>query len=74
MKNSNARLTRWALALQPFDFEILHRPGATHTNADGLSRQSWPDGSEETSYNFTPKEQKGDVGGVPPSNYGTPTQ
>ena len=27
MKNKNARLTRWALALQPYDLEIRHIPG-----------------------------------------------
>ena len=43
MQNANPRLTRWALALQPFDFQVTHRPGRMHTNADGLSRQAWPD-------------------------------
>lgn len=41
MQNANPRLTRWALAIQPFDFIIEHRPGKLHSNADGLSRQSW---------------------------------
>lgn len=71
MKNSNARLMRWVLALQPFDFEILHRPGVKHNNADGLSRQSWPTLSEETIDCFTPKEGEGDVGVAPPSYCGT---
>ena len=43
MKNANPRLTRWALAVQPFDFSISHRPGKSHGNADGLSRQAWPE-------------------------------
>ena len=34
---------RWTLALQDYDFEISHRAGASHQNADGLSRQAWPD-------------------------------
>ena len=38
-RNENSRLTRWALALQPYHFEIVHRPGNTNGNADGLSRQ-----------------------------------
>ena len=38
MKNSNARLTRWALAIQPYQFEIKHRRGQENGNADGLSR------------------------------------
>ena len=37
----NGRLMRWALALQTYDFEIVHRPGISHQNADGLSRQDW---------------------------------
>ena len=38
MKNKNQRLIRWALSLQPFKFDIRHRAGAQHNNADGLSR------------------------------------
>ena len=41
MKNANPRLTRWALAIQPFTFRVTHRPGVKHGNADGMSRQSW---------------------------------
>ena len=37
----NGRLMRWALALQTYDFEITHRTGVAHQNADGLSRQTW---------------------------------
>ena len=33
-------LCRWALALQEFDFEIVHRKGSLHTNADALSRRN----------------------------------
>ncbi|XP_067303592.1 uncharacterized protein [Pseudorasbora parva] len=28
MKDTNARITRWYLALQPFKFQVVHRPGA----------------------------------------------
>ena len=34
----NARLTRWALSLQPYRFRILHRPGKKNQDADFLSR------------------------------------
>jgi hypothetical protein len=35
---SNLRLLRWSLMLQQYDFEIVHRPGSAHKNADALSR------------------------------------
>ena len=41
MKTANGRLTRWSLAIQPFQFEIEHKPGQLNGNADGLSRQAW---------------------------------
>ena len=45
-KDSNARVLRWFLALQPFSFQTVHRPGKLHGNADYLSRFSgsqWPE-------------------------------
>ncbi|GFS76285.1 retrovirus-related Pol polyprotein from transposon 297 [Trichonephila clavipes] len=36
--SSNPRLMRWALALQPYNFRIVHRSGNSHKNADSLSR------------------------------------
>ena len=38
MKDSHGRLARWALALQPYKFTIVHRAGIANANADGLSR------------------------------------
>ncbi|KAI7808673.1 hypothetical protein IRJ41_011194 [Triplophysa rosa] len=38
MKDTNARITRWYLALQPFKFQVVHRPGARMVVADFLSR------------------------------------
>lgn len=40
MTNESLRgkLARWALILQEFDFDIQHRAGVTHQDADGLSR------------------------------------
>ena len=38
MRSSNSRLTRWALAIQPYYFKMKHRRGKENGNADGLSR------------------------------------
>ena len=33
-----ARLARWSIYLQAYDFEIVHRAGRVHSNVDVLSR------------------------------------
>ena len=38
MKDNNARLTRWALFLQPYYFQLTYRKGTLNGNADALSR------------------------------------
>ncbi len=38
MKDTNARITRWYLALQPFKLKVVHRPGVQMAVADFLSR------------------------------------
>jgi len=38
LKDKNARLTRWSLALQPYNFTVIHRKGKDNDNADVLSR------------------------------------
>ena len=42
MRDENGRLARWAPSLQPYIFEVIHRPGKHHVNADGMSRQALP--------------------------------
>lgn len=37
-KDKNARVMRWFLSLQPFNYEVVHRAGKEMGNADGLSR------------------------------------
>ena len=37
-KNLSTKLTRYAMELQEYDFEMRHRPGHLHTNVDALSR------------------------------------
>ena len=38
LKDNNARLTRWSLALQPYNFQVQYRAGHSNGNADTLSR------------------------------------
>ena len=37
LKENNAKLSRWSIALQPFKFEVCHRPGKDNNKADSLS-------------------------------------
>ena len=39
VRDATGRLARWALLLQQYDFDIVHRPGKIHGNADNLSRR-----------------------------------
>ncbi|KZS01385.1 Uncharacterized protein APZ42_001980, partial [Daphnia magna] len=39
---------RWSLIMQEYDFEVVHRPGATHINADVLSRYPLPSSADAT--------------------------
>ena len=38
VKDPTGRLARWALRLQQYDFDIIHRPWVANGNADALSR------------------------------------
>ena len=40
-------MARWLERLNEFDFEVEHRPGLLHGNADGLSRFPWDEGAWE---------------------------
>lgn len=43
MKNPEGQLARWMEKLQQYNFEIRHRPGRVHKNADALSRRPCPE-------------------------------
>ena len=38
LKESNSWLTGWSLAVQPFNYSVVHRAGLSNGNADTLSR------------------------------------
>ena len=38
-KNPEGQMARWLEVLSVYDFTIIHRPGKSHGNADGLSRR-----------------------------------
>lgn len=39
LKDSSARIARWILALQEYDYDIIHKPGKFNLFADHLSRE-----------------------------------
>ena len=41
IKPSTGRLARWALLLQGYNYEVIHRPGKANKNADALSRRPY---------------------------------
>ena len=41
IREPTGRLARWALVLQQYDFEIVHRAGKNNGNADALSRRPY---------------------------------
>jgi transposase InsO family protein len=41
-RNLSAKLARYAIELQEYDFDVQHRAGSQHANVDGLSRLRQP--------------------------------
>ena len=41
IKHTNSRLIRWALRLQEYTFDIIHKPGKSNNAADALSRRHY---------------------------------
>lgn len=46
-KDTNAKLGRWALQLQNYDFEVVYREGKNNQNADAISRMPHPPASDK---------------------------
>ena len=51
---TTGRLARWAVHLEEFDFTVKHKPGERHTNADALSRRTYPDNSNDSNEEEVP--------------------
>jgi predicted aspartyl protease len=49
LKDPTGQIARWQERLTDYDFEIIHRPGIKHGNADGMSRRPWHCSSTEPS-------------------------
>ena len=52
-KQPEGQLARWIEQLQEYDFEVIHRRGVSHGNADALSRRPCPQCGRD-SHNDTP--------------------
>ncbi|KYO45131.1 hypothetical protein Y1Q_0007420 [Alligator mississippiensis] len=62
-KTDNARITRWALALQPYKFQIVFRPGKSNTVTDFLSRCDSKNSSERMEHGAEkPANAPGELG------------
>jgi hypothetical protein len=42
------KLARWALILQEYDFQVVHKPGVANLDADGLSRNPCTNQEDDT--------------------------
>ncbi|CAC5378737.1 unnamed protein product [Mytilus coruscus] len=49
VKNPSARIGRWALALQPYKFDVIYKEGKTNSVADALSRREYNNANEKDS-------------------------
>lgn len=61
VRDPGSRLARWNLQLQEYDYEIIHKPGSGHTNADALSRARDPPSTVGAVLNFVPVFEDGTI-------------
>lgn len=59
MKHTNSRLIRWALKLQAYNFEVIHRTGKRNQHCDALSRRDYP--TQKQSYIDQSTQTKVDI-------------
>jgi hypothetical protein len=52
------KLARWALILQEYDFQVVHRPGITNLDADGLSRNPCTSQEDTTGARWADEEDE----------------
>lgn len=52
LRDPQGRLARWALRLQPYSFDLIHRKGKDHVVPDLLSRTTVPEEPETTDTNI----------------------
>ncbi|XP_075768775.1 uncharacterized protein LOC142821515 isoform X2 [Pelodiscus sinensis] len=64
MKDTNPRILRWYLSLQPYKFRVVHRPGSANGNADWLSRSA--ENTETRTASMAPDLRGKVCGGVAP--------
>ena len=66
MKTPNRHILRWQLAIQEYRWHmtITHREGKNHTNADGLSRNAFPNDENNPASDLEPEEKVQPVFGI----------
>jgi len=52
------QLARWLTLIEQFDYEVVHRPGNKHGNADGLSRKPFREDDERNPSSMEDRETR----------------